>query len=181
MNDLSFSSVSWLINTRMSLKASVFRAFLQTDVPCSSVLLHLRFISVSLSSPFTLQLVIAPVPPSCRHPLSAPPYFLHLVVTSMSLHTLRSVVVACSACSYALFYHLPAVLSACLSVSLRDASQTPPFSQIQAVAGCARECACAHTFICIWVPVISSVPTSGSPNLIPLRVIYSHGGPLHTV
>lgn len=64
----------------------------------------------------------------------------------------------------------PTVLSARLSTSLHDVTLIPPpFPWIRAF--CVHIYTQTHTYV--WVCVISSVPTSGSPNLIPLRVIYS--------
>lgn len=120
-----------------------------------------------------LLLSIAPVPPSCCHP----PHhhrsqLFHQGAALMSLHTLL----------------LPSRRFVRLSVSESPWCQS---GSIQALCMCVCACACAcvwmhvctptHTHTHIWVCVISSVPTSGSPNLIPLRAIYSCGGPLHTV
>ena len=123
------------------------------------------------------------------HQFHHPVAILIIIITAVSSSTRES-----PWCHFTPSCCLPAVLSACLSPSLHDVSLAPskPFTcacVCVCVFMCACACACAWMHVCtpthththIWVCVISSVPTSGSPNLIPLRAIYSCGGPLHTV
>lgn len=142
MDDLSNPSLSCVINSLTSLKGCVFRAYMNISHFNTFQMLNMKCAVAALV--YFSFAIVAPVPLSCCHPLSAPPHFFHQVVTLMSLHTLPSILAVCSAGSLSLFCFLPAVLSACLSVSLHDVSLTPsPFSQIQAFGGGA--CVCAHT------------------------------------